>query len=91
MLLEYRIGEQFDAVVTSAADKEIWARLFHPPIEGRLASGLIGQDVGHRVRVGLVSISVERGDFRRVGRLGNSVVLSGTPCIHPDRSSSPVM
>lgn len=43
MLLEYRIGEQFDAVVTSAADKEIGTRLFHPPIEGRLASVLIGQ------------------------------------------------
>lgn len=69
MLLEHRIGEQFDAMVTGAADKGTWVRLFHPPIEGRLASGLIGLDVGHRVRVELVSIDVERGyiDFRRVG------------------------
>jgi VacB/RNase II family 3'-5' exoribonuclease len=69
MLLEHRIGERFDAIVTGAADKGTWARLFHPPIEGRLASGLIGLDVGHRVRVELMSIDVERGyiDFKRVG------------------------
>jgi VacB/RNase II family 3'-5' exoribonuclease len=69
MLLEHRIGEQFDAIVTGAADKGTWARLFHPPVEGRLASGLIGLDVGHRVRVELISTDVERGyiDFRRVG------------------------
>jgi VacB/RNase II family 3'-5' exoribonuclease len=67
LLLENRIGERFDAIVTGAADKGTWVRLFHPPIEGRLADGLIGLDVGQRVRVELVSIDVERGyiDFRR--------------------------
>jgi VacB/RNase II family 3'-5' exoribonuclease len=69
MLLEHRVGEEFDAIVTGAAEKGTWVRLIQPPVEGRLASGLIGLDVGHRVRVELVSTDVERGyiDFRRVG------------------------
>jgi VacB/RNase II family 3'-5' exoribonuclease len=68
MLLEHRIGEQFDAIVTGAAEKGTWARLLHPPIEGRLTSGFEGLDVGHRLRVQLIHTDVERGyiDFRRV-------------------------
>jgi exoribonuclease-2 len=68
MLLESRIGEQFDAIVTGAADKGTWVRLLHPHIEGRLESGFEGLDVGHRLRVQLVRTDVERGyiDFKRV-------------------------
>jgi exoribonuclease-2 len=67
MLLESRIGEQFDAIVTGASDKGTWVRLLQPPIEGRLASGFEGLDVGHRLRVQLVRTDVERGyiDFKR--------------------------
>jgi VacB/RNase II family 3'-5' exoribonuclease len=69
MLLESRIGEQFDAIVTGAADKGTWVRILHPPIEGRLESGFEGVDVGHRLRVQLIRTDVERGyiDFKRVG------------------------
>ena len=69
MLLEHRIGEQFDGIVTGAADKGTWVRLLSLPIEGRLTSGFEGLDVGHRVRVQLMRTDVERGyiDFRRVG------------------------
>ena len=44
-------------------------RLLELPVEGRLVEGFRGLDVGHRVRVQLVSVDVERGfiDFRRVG------------------------
>ena len=68
MLLESRIGEQFDAIVTGASDKGTWVRLLHPPIEGRLESGFEGLDVGHQLRVQLVRTDVERGyiDFKRV-------------------------
>ena len=68
MLLASRIGEQFDAIVTGAADKGTWVRIFHPPVEGRLVSGFEGVDVGHTVRVQLVRTDVERGyiDFKRV-------------------------
>jgi len=68
ILLETRIGEQFDAIVTGASDKGTWVRLLHPPVEGRLESGFEGMDVGHRLRVQLVRTDVERGyiDFKRV-------------------------
>jgi VacB/RNase II family 3'-5' exoribonuclease len=66
MLLESRIGEQFDAIVTGASDKGTWVRLLHPPIEGRLESGSQGMDVGRALRVQLVRADVQRGylDFR---------------------------
>jgi len=69
MLLEHRIGEQFEAIVTGAAEKGTWVRLLYPPIEGRLTSGFGGIDVGQKLRVQLVQTNVERGyiDFRRVG------------------------
>jgi VacB/RNase II family 3'-5' exoribonuclease len=68
ILLESRIGEQFDAIVTGASDKGTWVRLLHPPVEGRLESGFEGMDVGHELRVQLVRTDVERGyiDFKRV-------------------------
>jgi VacB/RNase II family 3'-5' exoribonuclease len=61
MLLASRIGEQFDALVTGASEKGTWVRIFQPPVEGRLASGLAGVDVGDKVRVKLISTDVERG------------------------------
>ena len=68
ILLEARIGEQFDAVVTGASAKGTWVRLLQPPVEGRLDSGFEGVDVGRRLRVQLVRTDVERGfiDFKRV-------------------------
>lgn len=68
ILLETRIGEQFDAIVTGASDKGTWVRLLCPPIEGRLESGFAGLDIGHQLRVQLVRTDVERGyiDFKRV-------------------------
>ncbi|MCG6534999.1 MAG: RNB domain-containing ribonuclease, partial [Syntrophales bacterium LBB04] len=69
MVLESRIGERFDAIVTGAAPKGTWVRLFNPPIEGKLVHGFEGVDVGHRIRVQLINTDVERGfiDFKRIG------------------------
>ena len=68
LLLEPRIGERFDAIVTGASPKGTWVRLFRPPIEGRVERGSEGMDVGDRVRVQLLSTDVDRGfiDFARV-------------------------
>ena len=68
MLLESRIGEQFDAIVTGASAKGTWVRLLHPPVEGKLVNGFDGLEVGHRVRVELVYTDVDRGyiDFKKV-------------------------
>ena len=68
MLLEPRIGEQFDGIVTGASAKGTWVRVFKPPVEGRLVSGFENLDVGHTVRVQLVHTDVDRGyiDFKKV-------------------------
>ncbi len=68
MLLESRIGERFDAVVTGAAAKGTWVRLVDPPVEGRLVQGFEGVDVGNKIRVQLMHTDVEQGfiDFKRV-------------------------
>ena len=68
LLLENRIGESFDSVVTGVSEKGTWVRTFgRPVVEGRLERGAAGLDVGDRVRVRLVSTNVERGfiDFAR--------------------------
>jgi VacB/RNase II family 3'-5' exoribonuclease len=67
LLLESRIGEEFDAIVTGASPKGTWVRLFDPPVEGRLERGFEGLDVGDRVRVRLLSTDAMRGfiDFGR--------------------------
>ncbi|HEY8090484.1 MAG TPA: RNB domain-containing ribonuclease [Polyangiaceae bacterium] len=67
VLLGGRIGQEFDAIVTGAADKGTFARLIQPPAEGRIIAGQAGLDVGDRVRVRLVATDPRRGfiDFVR--------------------------
>jgi VacB/RNase II family 3'-5' exoribonuclease len=67
-LLSNRIGAEFDAIVTGASPKGTWARIFDPPIEGRVERGQEGLDVGDRVRLRLVHTNPERGfiDFARI-------------------------
>ncbi len=68
LLLESRIGDEFDGIVTGAASKGTWVRLLELPVEGKLVQGFRGMDVGRRVRVQLIRTDVERGfiDFKRV-------------------------
>ncbi len=68
LVLEQRIGEQFDAVVTGASEKGTWARLLAVPADGSVVRGFEGLDVGDRIRVRLISVDVERGyiDFGRI-------------------------
>ncbi len=67
LLLSGKIGQQFDAIVTGAADKGTWVRLILPPTEGRLMQGTQGLKVGDHVRVKLIHTDVQRGfiDFAR--------------------------
>ncbi len=70
LLLEPRVHERFDAIVTGASEKGTWARLLQIPVEGKIVEGAGGLDVGSRVHVELVGVDVERGfiDFERVSR-----------------------
>ncbi|HTZ18551.1 MAG TPA: RNB domain-containing ribonuclease [Dissulfurispiraceae bacterium] len=73
LLLESRIGEQFEAIVTGASAKGTWARLLTIPVEGRLVHDFEGLDVGYRIRVQLISVDVDQGfiDFRKVRPSGH--------------------
>jgi exoribonuclease-2 len=68
MLLEPRIGEEFEAIVSGASPKGTWIRLFHPHVEGKLTRGFDGLQVGQKLNVRLVYVDVEAGfiDFERV-------------------------
>ncbi len=61
LLLESRIGQRFDAIVTGSSSSGAWVRVFSPPAEGSLKGGANGLKVGDKIRVKLVATNVERG------------------------------
>lgn len=67
-LLDPRVGEVFDAVVTGVAPKGTFVRLHQPLVEGRVVQGFEGLDVGDTTRVRLVAVDPRLGhiDFERV-------------------------
>jgi VacB/RNase II family 3'-5' exoribonuclease len=62
-----RIGELFDAIVTGVTPHGTFVRVLQPHVEGLLARGQQGVDVGDKLRVKLLSTDVQRGyiDFAR--------------------------
>ncbi len=60
LVLEPRVGEVFEAIVTGNSPDGVWVRLLAPPVEGKLVSPT-GPAVGTQLRVRLVSTNVERG------------------------------
>jgi exoribonuclease II len=67
-LLQGRIGEIFNAIVTGAAAKGTFVRISSPLLEGRVVRGFEGLDVGDTVRVRLVAVDAEKSfiDFEQV-------------------------
>ena len=65
--MSHRIGQVFDALVTGATLKGTFVRVLQPRVEGLLAQGQQGLDVGDRLRVKLIRTDVQRGyiDFAR--------------------------
>ena len=61
LVLETRIGEIFDGLVTGNSGGNSWVRIFSPPTEGKLASGGQSLKIGQHLRVRLVTANVERG------------------------------
>jgi VacB/RNase II family 3'-5' exoribonuclease len=62
-----RIGETFDAIVTGVTSHGTFVRVLKPAVEGLLAQGQQGADVGDRLRVKLTRTDIQRGyiDFVR--------------------------
>lgn len=68
ILMESRIGEIFDAIVSGASPKGTWIRLLNPHVEGKLVDGFKGLEVGNKLKARLTHIDVESGfiDFEKV-------------------------
>jgi len=66
-LLQGRVGEFFDALVTGAAAKGTFVRINSPLLEGRVVRGFEGLDVGDTLRVRLLAVDAEKSfiDFER--------------------------
>jgi len=66
--MQNRIGAIFDAIVTGATENGTFVRVLQPHVEGLLAQGQQGLDVGDKLRVKLIRTDVQHGfiDFARV-------------------------
>ena len=62
-----RIGETFDAIVTGVTPRGTFVCVLKPAVEGLLAQGQQGADVGDKLRVKLIRTDTQRGyiDFAR--------------------------
>ncbi|MCX6772960.1 MAG: RNB domain-containing ribonuclease [Candidatus Micrarchaeota archaeon] len=60
-LLLGKIGLTFDAIITGASDKGIYARLLEPPVEGKVVKWVKGLKVGQKVRVKLINLDPPNG------------------------------
>jgi len=67
LAMQHRIGEVFDAIVTGLTDHDTFVRVLQPPLEGLLAQGQHGLDVGDKLRAKLIRVDVHKGyiDFAR--------------------------
>jgi VacB/RNase II family 3'-5' exoribonuclease len=65
--LKNRIGEVFDAIVTGVTPHGTFVRILQPHVEGLLAQGQRGLDVGDKLRAKLIRTDLEKGyiDFAR--------------------------
>ncbi len=70
VLMQKRIGEVFDAIVTGVSPKGTFARLIKPPVDGRVMRGEQGLRVGEKISVKLLDADPRRG-FIDFGRAGN--------------------
>ena len=68
LVLQTRIGDVFDGIVTSASSKGVWVRIFHPPVDGRLSGPGAAPHIGKKVKAKLTLADVERGfiDFEEL-------------------------
>lgn len=68
MMLESQIGQEYHGFITGTGEKGTWVRIISPPVEGRLARGYEGLDVGDYVSVTLIRVDVQLGhiDFARI-------------------------
>ncbi len=67
LAMQNRIGDVFESLVTGKTDHGTFVRILQPHVEGLLAQGDHGLDVGDKLRVRLIRTDVQKGyvDFAR--------------------------
>jgi exoribonuclease-2 len=65
--MSHRVGETFDAIITGVTPKGTFVRVMQPHMEGLLAQGAQGLQVGDKLRAKLVRTDVQHGfiDFAK--------------------------
>ncbi|HWQ64959.1 MAG TPA: RNB domain-containing ribonuclease [Methanospirillum sp.] len=71
VLLQNKIGQLFEGLVTGASEKGTYVRILSPPVEGRVVQGCRGLYVGQKVRVRLLRTDPYQGyiDFDCTGKV----------------------
>lgn len=71
VLMQNRIGELFEGLITGASEKGTYVRILSPPVEGRVVKGSKGLYVGQKVRVRLLHTDPYNGylDFDCTGKI----------------------
>lgn len=66
-VMQDRIGETFEAIVTGITPSGTFARILRPPVDGRIVSGENDLQVGEKIRVKLLKTNIENGfiDFAK--------------------------
>ncbi len=67
-VMQERIGETFDAIVTGITPSGTFARILRPPVDGRIVSGADDLQVGEKIQVKLLATNIQNGyiDFERI-------------------------
>ena len=60
-VMQRHIGESFDAIVTGDTSAGVFARIIHPPVDGRIVQGERSVRVGDKVHVRLLSANPHNG------------------------------
>jgi exoribonuclease-2 len=61
LLLQSRIGQHFEAIVTGRSANDTWVRVLSFPVEGKLMTRATDLQIGRKLCVKLVATDVERG------------------------------
>ncbi|HIH18836.1 TPA: RNB domain-containing ribonuclease [Candidatus Micrarchaeota archaeon] len=69
VLLAGKIGQIFDAIITGASEKGVYARLLDPPVEGKIIRQAKRIKIGQKVKVRLANLDPKNGfvDFELAG------------------------
>jgi len=60
-VMQSRIGETFDAIVTGITPSGAFARILRPPVDGRIVRDEEGLQVGEKIRVKLLATNIHNG------------------------------